>query len=81
MFCPSSLGGLSVCPILQCAVCSSDRNCDNSYIFVEGLRVGPLVSVSHFSVMLGPGLVTPESLWTKVGEQCAAQEAKAQWLH
>jgi hypothetical protein len=51
------LGGLSVCPILQPAVCSGGRNCDNSYMFVEGLRVGPLVSVSHFSVALGPVLV------------------------
>lgn len=32
---------LTVCPVSQRAVCSSDWNCgDNSYMFVEGLRVG-----------------------------------------
>lgn len=56
---PSPRGGLFV-PFLQHAVCSTDRNCDNSCLFVKGLRVGPLVScwqLSHFSVALGPVLM------------------------
>lgn len=32
----------AACPVLQHAVCSSDRNCDNSYMFVEGLKNWPV---------------------------------------